>query len=127
MTTLKGALIWTMGIGLGLTRKKETSACAVSALLRTRIVRGVPQARVLDPTTVVGLQAPVRNIGSQRVLHRFVKSYADHEHRRGLYRCVQQHHWTVSCTCPGCKGLPRQESTLARSVAGTLQSRQSGQ
>ena len=37
---------------------EKTSTCAVSALLRTRNVQRVPQARVLDPTTKVGLQAP---------------------------------------------------------------------
>ena len=36
----------------GLFAQKKTSACAVSALLRTRIDQGVPQGRFLDPTTV---------------------------------------------------------------------------
>ncbi len=56
--------------------QKKTSTCAVSALLRTRIDQGVPQGRFLDPTTIGGLASDGRTIGSQRVLHRFVKRIA---------------------------------------------------
>jgi hypothetical protein len=65
-------------------RAKKTSTCAVSALLRTRIDQGAPQGRFLDPTTLGGLASPDLAIGSQRVLHRFVKSTLVHEHCRGL-------------------------------------------
>ena len=55
---------------------KKTSACVVSALLRTRGSVRAPQVRVLDPTTFGGLASTELNIGSLRVLHRFFKSVA---------------------------------------------------
>ena len=71
-----------------------TSACAVSTLLRTRCSVWVPQVRVLDPTTGWACKAPNRMcIGSQRVLHRFVKSIVgSRTPQRSWNRCRFTHY-----------------------------------
>src|SRR5689334_11549962 len=64
--------------------REKTSACAVSALLRTRIDQGVPQGRFLDPTTRVGLQAPTALLAPSGYSIGSSKGSPFHEHRRGL-------------------------------------------
>ena len=55
--------------------KKEPPPVPFPTLLRTRSKGWVPHARVLDPTTGWACKHRTNNsFGSQRVLHRFVKS-----------------------------------------------------
>src|SRR5262245_49111493 len=74
-------------------RAKNLRLCRVWTLLRTRIDSGVPQHRFLDPTShreaVGGLASAGRSVGSQRVLHRFVKSHVRSrtpQRSRAIYR-----------------------------------------
>lgn len=88
-------------------RKKKTSTCAVSALLRTRIDQGAPQLRLLDPTTLGGLASPGKlywlPAGTPSVRQ---KDRLIHEHRRGLCGgCCQPHNATLSLTGRTCKGI----------------------